>query len=68
MIRGESSLDLDRRMLLFRIDHSHQPSHDEIDEADASREVLSIKKLHFVRKLFTFVKLSFLLLDDGRRR
>jgi hypothetical protein len=39
----ENELDLESRMLLFGIDHSYQPRHNEVVESDTSRQVFGIE-------------------------
>lgn len=57
--RNEPNLDL--RVLLFRVDHSHEPCHDKVDEADAARKVLGVEQLDFVRVELAVVELALLL-------
>lgn len=48
-------------MLLLGVDHSHEPRHDEVDEANAAREVLGVEELDLVRVKFAVVELALLL-------
>ena len=60
--------DSNFRMLLFRIGHSHEPSHDEVDESDGTSEILWIEKLHLHRMLVRFVVIQSRLSDARCQR